>query len=238
MTENPFAKKKKKNFKKWKNSKRNLPNELNEGKKLNINAKAFVPKRKALLNNGNNHYYPQYINTMNNANNYSGQAYFPKNYYFSLNNNYDFQMQYNKELQLDYMRRGLEYNNYQNSQTNPFLKTNIISEQAKEVNNRANPLKVANSSFMFKSMRENLNKLSEDVIYGLNTEPLLYSPQNVALTKKVEEIRKMKEKEEDQKEEENKDKTNDKNSNEQKKKSKLFKLLESMEDKSQKNSQI
>ena len=175
---------------------------------------------------------------MNNANNYSGQAYFPKNYYFSLNNNYDFQMQYNKELQLDYMRRGLEYNNYQNSQTNPFLKTNIISEQAKEVNNRANPLKVANSSFMFKSMRENLNKLSEDVIYGLNTEPLLYSPQNVALTKKVEEIRKMKEKEEDQKEEENKDKTNDKNSNEQKKKSKLFKLLESMEDKSQKNSQI
>ena len=261
MNENPFAKQKKKKFKKSKNSKRNLPNELNEneGKKININAKAFVPKNKAHADNGNKPYYPpQYINRMNNINNinninnYYTQPYYPNNIYQAQNNNSDIIKQYMKEFQLGYMKRGLnEYNKNQNSQINPFSKSNITSDHPKEVNNRARCLKITSNSFIPKSMREYINKPSEDAI-----------TQNEALKKKEEEIKKMKEKEkekekeekenikneeknEDQKsnkesekeedqKEEKKDKANGENSNEQKKKSNLFKLLESMEDKSQK----
>jgi len=180
MTENPFAKQKKKKFKKWKNSKRNLPNELNEGKLLNINAKAFVPKMKALPNNGNNQYYPQYINTMSNSNKYYAQPYCSNYIYQAKNNNSDFYWQYKNSYQLENIKNGFGYIKNQYSQTNPFSKSNYISQQDKEINKRYNRLKITNSSFIPKSMREKNNKPSEDVITSLNEDAPEYIPQNEA----------------------------------------------------------
>ena len=48
MTENPFVKQKKKNFKKSKKEKRNLPNEINKNSR-NINAEPFIPKKNNML---------------------------------------------------------------------------------------------------------------------------------------------------------------------------------------------
>ena len=48
MTENPFAKQKKKNLKKSKKEKRNLPNEINKNSR-NINAEPFIPKKNNML---------------------------------------------------------------------------------------------------------------------------------------------------------------------------------------------
>ena len=257
MTENPFVKQKKKNLKKSKKEKRNLPNEINKNLR-NINARPFVPKNKQHVGNGNNYYYPQNINRMNNVNNYYNKPYYPNNIYQGQNNNSDFNKQYMNTLQLSYMKRGLENKN-QYSQINHLLYPNIISEHAKEDNKRTTRLKVTCNSFIPKSMRENNNnKLNEVSISSLNTSAPEYTPQNIALKKKEEEIRKMKEKEKEEKEdikneeknedqksikesekeedkkEEIKNKTNDENINERKKKSNLFKLLESMENESQK----
>ena len=191
---------------------------------------------------------------MNNVNNYYNKPYYPNNIYQGQNNNSDFNNQYMNGLQLSYMKRGLENKN-QYSQINHLLYPNIISEHAKEDNKRTTRLKVTCNSFIPKSMRENYNnKLNEVSISSLNTSALEYTPQNIALKKKEQEIRKMKEKEKEEKEdiknedqksikesekeedkkEEIKNKTNDENINDGKNKSNLFKLLESMENESQK----
>ena len=48
MSENPFVKQKKKNLKKSKKEKRNLPNEINKNSR-NINAEPFIPKKNNML---------------------------------------------------------------------------------------------------------------------------------------------------------------------------------------------
>ena len=156
------------------------------------------------MNSNTNYFNPSYYsnNTYQKHFQYQ-QGFFPKNYPNNMNNA---QNQYNNQFQNKHNIKPSEYNRNQNSQQAPLPNSYVTQTYNKQDNKSLNPLKNTNYKFIPKSMRESNNKPAEEGITSLNTEAPEYIPQNVALKKKEEEIKKMKEKEEKEKAEKKEEK--------------------------------
>ena len=174
------------------------------------------------MNNMNNIPYMNSMNNMNNmsnmssmnSNSYYNQYYYPNNTYqkqfqnqpgfyppnFSSYVNNNMQNQYNNQYRNKHNMNTSDYNKNQNSQKTPLTNSYNTQTFNKQANKSLIPLKPTENSFIPKSMRETTNKPAEDVITNLNTNAPEYTPQNVSLKKKEEEIKKMKEKEKEKEE--------------------------------------
>ena len=174
------------------------------------------------MNNMNNIPYMNSMNNMNNmsnmssmnSNSYYNQYYYPNNTYqkqfqnqpgfyppnFGSYVNNNMQNQYNNQYRNKHNMNTSDYNKNQNSQKTPLTNSYNTQTFNKQANKSLIPLKPTENSFIPKSMRETTNKPAEDVITNLNTNAPEYTPQNVSLKKKEEEIKKMKEKEKEKEE--------------------------------------
>ena len=174
------------------------------GNNININMKAM-----GIVNNINSNpiYYgqPYYGNNTYKNSQYQYQPNFYQNSYgYNMTNTTN--TQYNNQYNSMRNNNMLEYNKNQNSQPTPLASSDKPQKQTF--------LKYTNVTFIPKSMRVTSNKTPEDAISGLNKDAPEYTPQNEALKKKEEEIRKQKEKEKEKEKEEKAETKEEKEQNE------------------------